>query len=217
MSRTKSSSVRNELITEIHDCDIDYENREIFVHSDEDITNVVSTKFIKNIRLLDNANDKLPILIHFNTCGGEWDYGMGMYDAIKSCVSPTIALCYSCARSMSSIIPQAASHRIIMPNAYFMIHNGTVSIESTSKSASSFTQFNDSLTKIMLDIYVNSCRFGINFKNYSDTKIRKFLQDKMNKFEEWYMSARDSVNYGFMDAVLGDKGYENIPQLKLLN
>lgn len=213
---TRRKSDKNELINEVHDCGIDYEGRELFVGTIDGITCDIATEFIKNLRLLDKQEKTNNIIIHFNTCGGEWEYGMAMYDAIKACSSSTVALCYANARSMSSIIPQAAKYRIIMPNAYFMIHEGTLAVDSTSKSASTFVKFNDKLNEDMLLIYLARCRCGQLFQKMSDIKIKKFIKDKIDKFEEWYLTSQESVEYGFMDAVLGSNGYETIKQLKQL-
>ena len=35
----------------------------------------------------------------------------------------------------------------------------------------------------------------------------------MEKKQEWYLSATESVEYGFADAVLGDEGYEDVESL----
>lgn len=211
-----TKSQRSELINDVHNFGIDFEAREIYIGGNEvdEIDHVLSTTFLINIRLLDKTDGN--ILIHMNSVGGEWAYGMGMYDAIKSCKNKIILLAYAHARSMSSIIPQAADIRVIMPNAYFMVHEGTLGIEGTEKSIRSFVDFNKEADKSMLDIYAQRCKDGVYFKNWKEEKIKKFIKTKMNDLEEWYITARASVEYGFMDAVLGDSGYESIEIIKNL-
>lgn len=209
-----TKSQRSELINDVHNFGIDFEGREIFVGGNDidEINHILSSTFIVNLRLLDKTDGN--ILIHLNTVGGEWAYGMAMYDAIKSCQNNIITLSYAHARSMSSIVPQAADLRIIMPNAYFMMHEGTLGIEGTEKSVRSFVEFNKEADSKMLDIYAERCIVGEKFKNWKPEKVKSFIKKQMNNFEEWYLTARQSVEYGFMDAILGDNNYESIPKIK---
>jgi ATP-dependent protease ClpP protease subunit len=209
-----TKSQRSELINDVHNFGVDFDGREIYVGGNDidEINHILSSTFIINLRLLDKTDGN--ILIHFNTCGGEWSYGMSMYDMIKACRNKVITLSYAHARSMSSIIPQAADLRIIMPNAYFMIHEGTLGIEGTEKTVRSFVEFNKVADSTMLDIYANRCLIGEKFKNWKQDKIKSFINNQLKDFEEWYLTPRQSVEYGFMDAVLGDMGYENIETIK---
>lgn len=200
---------------EIHEHGIDYDNNEIYLHGwmdpnfEGEVDFIVANTFIKNIRVLSLKNDKEPILIHMCMCGGYWDYGMAIYDAIKSCPKPTIVLVYAYACSMSSIIPQAATKRIIMPNAVFMMHDGNNGYEGTHKGMVSYTEEAKTEMSRMLTIYIDRCRNGAYFSGWTDQAISDFLMTQMNTRQEWYLSANESVQYGFMDCVL-----ENIEEIK---
>ena len=50
----------------------------------------MANRFIKNINLCMRVNPNKPIIIHLKTCGGLWEEGMAIYDAIKSCPSPVM-------------------------------------------------------------------------------------------------------------------------------
>lgn len=196
----------------IHLHGINIDTREVFVspvNDDGDVDWKMADQLIKNLRYLDSQS-KNPILIHINTCGGDWNYGMAMYDGIKSCQSRVTTLSYAHARSMSSIFIQAADLRILTPNCDFMIHEGTFGEEGTTKQVKTSVVWNSHLTDVMLDLYVENCLEGQYFaeKGYDGPKIRRFLKNKMDKYEDWYMTANQACMYGFADGILGEGKYK---------
>lgn len=140
------------------------------------------------------------------TCGGDWKEGMAIYDAIKSCPNQVIILNYTHARSMSSLIFQAADKRVMMPHSTFMFHDGTMAINGTVKQF--YTEYEQ--TKIqedqMLNIYIDSMKKKGKMKNDKPEKIRKWLRDQMDKKEDVYLSAEQAVEYGFADEIFGANG-----------
>lgn len=215
-------SKHSEIITNAHYYNIIPETREIFLTGYEDnveqepgVDYRMAAKFERNLRLLENMNPG-PILIHMHSIGGEWADGMAIYDAIKSYPYDATILAYAHARSMTSIIFQAAKHRVMMPNAYFMIHYGSISMDCNDISAQSMMEFDKLNSVVMLQIYADKCSSGPYFikKKMKQDKIKKFLDKKMCKKQEWYISSEDAVYYGFADGVLGDKKFPNIESLK---
>jgi len=68
----------------------------------------------------------------------------------------------------------------------------------------------------MIDIYAERCVKGPFFlgQGMEIEEVRKWLKDNIDKKEEFYMTPRQAVNYGFMDAVLGDEEFEHISVLR---
>jgi len=165
----------------------------------------MATKFIKNLNILMRSN-KDPILIHMQTCGGDWHSGIAIYDAIKACPNEVAILNYTHARSMSSIIFCAAERRIMMPHSIFMIHQGAVGFEGTYKqfqtAAAQDSVYNDQ----MLKIYVDRLKQAGSMKNWARKRIETFLTEQIDKKEEVYFSAEEAVRLGFADAVFGADG-----------
>ncbi len=220
--KRRTISQHSEIIYDVHNSGIIIDTREIFVGPNENenieyamIDHKVANQFIRNIRLLDNINNN-PILIHLITCGGDWNYSMAIYDAIKFSESETTTISYAHVRSMSSIIPQAATWRVIMPNADFLIHWGTNGHVGNYTSVQAEAKWAEKLSEKMLDIYVQKCKKGKYFieKKFTDQKIRTWLRDSMDCKQEVYMTSRESVEKGFMDAVLGDENFENLSVLR---
>lgn len=191
-------------IEAIHCYGLDASSRTIFVHPSETeqcIDEFVAQTFLKNLAVLQDRSDE-PIIIQMCTNGGSWDYGMAMYDAIAASHCHITTISYAWARSMSSIIPQAADYRIIMPDALFMIHYGTDGYEGQANGLMPYAEASKRAEKRMLEVYVSRCRHGERFAGKSDDQIERFLRDKMNRKVDWWLTAQESVEYGFMDEVM---------------
>lgn len=216
----RSLSQRSELIHDLHTFGINPDAREVVLMSraeneDDGIDWTCANTFIKNLLLL-NAMNHQSILIHQCTCGGDWNYGIAIYDAIAASPSPITVLAYAHARSMSSIIPQAAKRRVIMPNADFMIHYGTTGFEGDARSFVAEGRQSDRLDGQMLSIYTAKCIKGPFFRRnkYSTARVKEFLRQRMNENREWYMDATESVDKGFMDGVFGSPGFKTFEEIR---
>ncbi len=222
--KRRNLSQKSEMLYDLHNFGVMLDTREIWLCSDQGydseaamIDHLAANTFTRNLRMLDNISDQ-PILIHSVTVGGCWNYGMAIYDAIKASRSHTVILSYAHARSMSSIIPQAADYRIIMPNADWLMHWGSWGFEGSHTSAMAEAEVAKGLEEVMLDIYVKRC-IGVEFwqerwKKNHESHCRKYLRDLMDRKQEVYFTAREAVEMGFVDAVLGDEGYETIQSLR---
>lgn len=214
----KTSKVYEELqnsarVSEMHHFDIDPQQRIVYLmgvedHPDEEwpepgIEYRTSNRFIRNINLLSSMDEEQPILVCMKSCGGDWCEGMAIYDAITAASNPVTILSYTHARSMTSIILQAANKRVLMPYSSFMFHEGTYGDYGTVKSVRSAFEFSKISNEQMLDIYVDVMKSAPNGKarNWSRKRIREWLIDQMNQKEEVYMVAEEAVAWGFADEI----------------
>lgn len=201
----------------VHLAGIDLKSNHIYLTGEEHYAGMIdgmeepgvefsmANKFIKNLNILMRKTTK-PILIHMKTCGGFWEEGMAMYDAIASCPNKVIILNYTHARSMSSIILQAADKRVMMPHSTFMFHQGEIFSGGTVKQFLADAEQCKVTDKMMLDIYVSSMKNKGKLSSWSEARIRKWLIDQMNKKEDVFLSAKQAVEYGFADEIFGDNG-----------
>ena len=155
-----------------------------------------------------------PILIHMKTCGGMWEEGMAIYDAIAACPNHVTVLNYTHARSMSSLIPLAANRLAMMPHATYMIHEGTFGFEGTQKQLRTEYYETQKSMEEMLNIYVTRLKSQGKFKAKSRDWIRDHLAKMMNDNEEYYMDAQQAVDIGFADLVFGGDGVYDWKALK---
>ena len=209
-----------ETVFMVHDQGIDLEHGEIYLFSDiefayggmdEDVifadpgvTYVMALKFIKNLRILSqHLDDDESIIIHQNTPRGGWVPGMAIYTALSMCPQRTVILNYGEARSMSSIIPQAADRFVMMPiDSRFMYHTGLFGGLFTGTQIDTEYVEHQKCMYRMLDIYVDAIkrRKGKNHK-WSRDKLHAWLQAEMKQHEEVYLDPDEAVEHGFADAV----------------
>ncbi len=202
-----------DLILHLHEYDLDLESNHIYlmgVDRGYDVVNgidepgieyVISKRFIKNINLCMRTNPGKPIVIHMKTCGGLWEEGMAIYDAIKACPSKVTILNYTHARSMSSIIFQAADKRVMMPHSHFMFHDGSYSIEGTIKVVRSAIDFDKHNEQVMLDIYADKMNEKGEMAGKGMVKIKKWLREQMDKKEDVYLQSDKTVELGLADEI----------------
>lgn len=159
----------------------------------------LANRFIKNIDITRTENPKKPLTIMMNTNGGDWDMGMAIYDTIKCYPWHVTILNCSHARSMSSIIMQAADKKLTMPSGFFMFHDGTFGVDGTVKQVESAVEWNKKATEIMIDIYINSMAEAKFLKNGSERK--RWVKSRMDKKEDVYLTAQEAVDAGFFHAI----------------
>lgn len=194
-----------------HEFDLLTRSREIFLFGREDsyaeddepgVDYRMANRFIRNLRLLDTSD--APVLVHMKTNGGYWEEGMAIYQAIKSCRSYVTILNYTHARSMSSIILQAADRRVMMPYSVFMYHDGTIGHDGTVKQFWTEAEQLKASDKLMFDIYLDQCEDAKAWKGKTRTQIKNSMRRQMDRKEEVYLTAHETVDHGFADEVLED-------------
>lgn len=224
MSIRKKSELE-QLITDAHGHNINYHNREIYLHSsywdDESGSEAgveyrMATTFIKNLHILSNQSST-SILVHMHSVGGEWNDGMAVFNSIRFAAAPITIISYSQASSMTGIILQSADRRLMTPDCEFMIHHGSIGISATSPAVKSAIDVNERNCKRMLQIFarraVKSSKF-FKEKKYTEEKIVAFIDRKLKDKTDWYLTAEEAVYYGFADAILGSKGFETVERLR---
>lgn len=211
------------VLEDLHFFNVDYKSREIYINrsdnnseEDDDIENRLSSMFIKNIRLLDQ--NPSPILIHLNAGGGgEWEQGMCIFDSIYYAKSYVTVLIYGYACSMSSIIPQAADLRIMMPNSYMMCHYGSEHVTGDHVNNAKYFDFLKKMTSKMIDIYAEKMQYSTFIKDKKAKHPKeyacKFIKEQLDK-GDWYLTAEEAVYYGLADHILGENPYIDIDSIK---
>lgn len=116
-------------------------------------------RVIMALHLLDSTGTDKPITIIMNSCGGCWNYGMSIYDAIRACRNYVTIINMSHARSMSSIIFQAGDLRITAPSGYYMIHDGYLGAEDVPRSVITNVEYErDRTLPMMYQMYLDRLR-----------------------------------------------------------
>ena len=192
----------------VHEFGIDVPHREIYLvgepallaDDDPGVEYMMVSRFIRNLRMLVLRGDG-PILIHMKTCGGDETEGFAIYDTILSCPCRVTILSYTHARSMSSIILQAADRRVLMPSSYFMFHRGTIVVEGDATAVQSYMRFSQMWAKQMLDVYTAKMKQRGKYIKWSEKRIRELIDEEMNKKVDVYLTAQEAVDWGLADCV----------------
>lgn len=210
----------NDPLWSIHEYHIDIPHRELWLVGENEARNeedclvepgvefLMAGRIIKNLRTLAHISDE-PVLIHMKTCGGEVAEGLAIYDAIRLSPLKTTILCYTHARSMSSIILQAADKRVMMPNSYFMFHRGEALFSGESRAVESSVEFYKRWDKLMLDIYQERMQAGGEFHDWSCKSIRKVLEEQLGRKVDVFLSAEKTIAWGLADEIFDGK-WENL-------
>lgn len=216
-----SFSIEQKLIN-IHNYNIDPENREIYLHSyisDSDdepgVDYRCAINFEKNLRYLNTISND-PIIIHMHMPGGDWSDTIGIYDAIHHSQSPIGCIAYAKAESASGVIFQAAKLRIMMPSSYMLIHYGSLSLDGEHKAAMSNIKWNEQEALKMVDIFTEKCLNSPISKerNWKKNMTKKHIISQLSNKSDWILTSEQSVYYGFADGIYGSAPYQNIDTIK---
>jgi ATP-dependent Clp protease protease subunit len=212
-----------QLISDIHQYGINYDSREIYLHSlqveegnmEAGVEHKMATTFIKNIHVLARQNSN-PILVHLHSTGGNWSDGMAIFNTIRFCKAPVTIVAYAQSSSMSGVILQAADYRLMMPDCEFMMHYGNIHVGGPIISVkeaveSSYVSFKNR----MMNIFAKRAKVGSYFtdRKYSEGKIKSFFDRKIREKTDWYINAQDAYEYGLCDAIVSSETFASYEEM----
>ncbi len=216
-------SRRVEAAGAVHDLGLNLDTREVWLSSlskdgidEAGIGWDEAVRFVQNMRLLDSESDG-PVLVHQVVSGGDWNYGMAVYDAIMSSRSRVCILCWGWARSMTSIIPQAADIRLAMPNCGVLLHYGLAGGETDQIGKIEEAKWEAKLNGVMLDIYTERCLRSTSWfhkKRWGRDRIRAYIDRQIKDRHDVYLTAAEAVDWGLMDAVCDRPVHDVLDDLK---
>jgi len=217
----KNMEIQNNTLYDIHNYNVDIENREIYLHSyfdTEDESGVdyrSAIVFEKNLRYL-NTLSLEPILVHMHLPGGDWQDCLGIYDNIKNSKSPICIVAYAKVESSSTVLLQAADLRILSMNTNFLIHYGSISVDNEHKAALSMVQWSENESQKMIDIFAERCMNSkiSQTKKWKKMMAKKHIITQLATKRDWILNAEEAVDYGFADGILGTKKFPNIEYIK---
>lgn len=163
----------------------------------------MATKLIMNLRMCHREwGDEEPLLVHLKTCGGHWDQGMAMHNAIQMYPAPVVILNYAEARSMSSILYCAGDRRVMMPDGKFMFHTGFIGGEWTGRQfRTEYMEWEKSMIRMKM-VYVERMQEeGSEAEGWTDEKCDEWLEQKMYEHEDAYLDAEESIQWGFTNYI----------------
>jgi ATP-dependent protease ClpP protease subunit len=103
-----------------------------------------------------------------------------------------------------------------MPNAYMLIHYGSLSLDGEHKAALSNLKWNEQEASKMIEIFTDKCCLSpmAKEKMWKKSMIKKHITSQLSSKSDWILTANESVYYGFADGVFGISPYQSIEHIK---
>lgn len=166
---------------------------EKFTEQSDEVSVVSVAQLIKNIHILDSINSD-PITLLLNTCGGEWESGIAVYDLIKTIKSKVYIIGLGKLYSMGSVIFQAGYKRYVYSHTQFLLHDGSEAFAGNSKSFERWAENSKKTREIMYQIYLEKMK-------KKDSKITVEKIEKICAFDSIF-NAQEAVDMGLADKII---------------
>ena len=148
---------------------------------------------VAQLLYLESENPDKDINLYINSPGGSVTAGMAIYDAMQFIQPDVSTIVMGQACSMGSLLAQAGApgKRLMLPNARHMIHQPSGGARGQATDMEIQVKEILEMKKNLTNIYVKH-----------NSKARTFQQLKDDMERDFFMSARDAVDYGLADRVL---------------
>ena len=193
---SKDSSITMNLdYTELNEIS-DFVDRKMWFIGEVD-ENIIGSMVYNILRY--NALDKdipveqrKPIILYLSSPGGEVMNGLGLVSAIQTSKTPVYTVVLAEACSMGLVISIAGHRRYAMPNAVYLMHDGSTGVvDSVSKARDRIEFDGKELADRMKNIIL------------SNTKLTKKQYEEKYR-QEWYFLPDTAKKYGFTDYIIGE-------------
>jgi ATP-dependent Clp protease protease subunit len=164
-----SEKVRDS-ISDFHDYGIYLPTRTIELFGE--ITEDSAKQVIKNIHILDNSGTG-TITINLMSEGGDVGAGLAIYDAIRYCKNHVRGIAIGEVASIATVIIQACDERVMFANSYFMLHEGSASVEGKFRDKQEWDKFFNSQEERTNEIYLQKIKQKK--PKYSMPKLTEFM------------------------------------------
>ncbi len=175
----------------------DLQQRKLFINSDIDEISVSeAVKHIMRFNREDNLNSvspmkRTPILLYITSNGGDVGAGFELIDTIQNSKTPVYTVNLGYQYSMAFLIGLAGHKRFSMPNAKFLMHDGSSFVYGTGTKVQDQMEFQKRVEERIKDYVLENS--NLNSELY-DEKLRV----------EWYMFADEAKKRGFVDYIIGE-------------
>ncbi len=164
-------------------------HRKIFIEGE--INAETACTFLKQVLFLNREDAHKPIDVMVNSCGGEINSGLLMYDVIQSSTAPIRMYCAGRAYSMAAILIACGMHgRYILPHGELMLHQPLLG-NQVGGNASSLKSISDSLLE-------TKAKINAILSKHTGKSVDEIEQ--MTSFDH-YFTAEEAVDAGLCDEI----------------
>lgn len=164
-------------------------HRKIFIEGE--INAETACSFLKQVLFLNREDAHKPIDVMVNSCGGEINSGLLMYDVIQSSTAPIRMYCAGKAYSMAAILIACGMHgRYILPHGELMLHQPLLG-NQVGGNASSLKSISDSLLE-------TKAKINAILSKHTGKSVDEIEQ--MTSFDH-YFTAEEAIDAGLCDEI----------------
>jgi ATP-dependent Clp protease protease subunit len=168
--------------------------RERIVFLGSQVTAETSNLIVAQLLFLEAEDPEKDIFLYINSPGGSVYDGMGIYDTIKQVKPDVSTVCMGFAASMGAFLLSAGTKgkRMSLPHARIMIHQPLGGAQGQARDIE--IQANEIL-------YIKN-RLNEALADHTGQPLSKIQEDTDRDF---YMSAKEAMEYGLIDQVIDRK------------
>jgi len=165
----------------------------------EDINDHLANIIIAQLLFLEKEDPKKDIHLYINSPGGSVYAGLAILDCMNLVSCPVATTCVGMAASMGAVLLAAGEKgkRAILPNARTMIHQ----VSSGFRGTIADINIQAKETNLLMDTLVDMLS---DFTGKSSDQVRKDCD------RDYYLSAKESLDYGLVDEILTKNSSENL-------
>lgn len=167
------------------------------------IDDVVSSLIISQLLFLEAEDLEKDIFIYINSPGGIVTSGLAIYDTIQYIKPDVVTTCMGQAASMGALLLAAGTKgkRYALPNSRIMIHQPLGGVEGQASdiqiAANEILRTRESLNRILAEATGKSLK-----------------QIEKDTDRNYFMSAKESLDYGIIDKVLDSRASSDSKEKK---
>lgn len=169
--------------------------RERIIFIGEEIDDDMANSVVAQLLLLDSENSEKDIMLYINSPGGSITAGMAIYDTMKLVKSDVSTICLGEAASMGAFLLSGGTKgkRMSLPASRIMIH------QPLGGAKGQATDIEIEAKEIMrMKTMINTL-----LSEHTGQTIEKIKEDTER---DYYMSAKEAVEYGLIDKVVESIG-----------
>lgn len=177
--------------------------RERIIFIGTPIDDAIANTIIAQLLFLEAEDKEKDVYVYINCPGGVVTAGLAIYDTMQYIKTPLSTICVGQAASMGAVLLAAGSpkKRYALPNARIMIHQPLGGAQGQATDIEIQTQEILRIKKLLHEIMVKHTKQAL-------TKIEKDTE------RDFYMSAKEAVNYGLIDEVITPQKLKNLDNKK---
>ncbi len=165
------------------------EKRVVFLEGE--INEKSAHDFICQLMYLHSLDKTSPISVLIDSCGGQFKYGMKIYDAIQENNVPVNTFCNEMAYSMAAVLFASGKHRYMLPNSEVMIHEPMIQ-DMTGGNSTAVRSISDHLQDTKMKM--------INILAKHTGKTEQEIEEAISY--DHYFNAEESAKFGLCDEII---------------